>query len=119
MFADWVTRPSRKLPVEVTADVATQLLDQQDMSAFVCFLGSSYLIKMPYKEFLMTPYWQAVSWAVRRRYSNKCALCASDGRLHVHHRDYGIHGCEHLYLDELVALCQKCHAAFHGKSILV
>lgn len=72
--------------------------------------------KMPYKQFLKTPYWTAISNHVRFKAYFKCSLCSSGGVLHVHHKNYNRRGYEHIYWKEdLIALCASCHQKFHNK----
>ena len=70
---------------------------------------------MPYANFLQTHYWKVI-----RRYilhtQHGCAVCARQNiPIHVHHKTYMHHGEEHIYPEDLVALCATCHAKFHDK----
>lgn len=71
---------------------------------------------MPYRAFLITPYWKAISNYVRYRREYKCQLCGSPEKLNVHHRDYARRGeeLEHWQTD-LILLCHTCHSKFHTK----
>ena len=74
--------------------------------------------KLQYKDFLKTAYWQGIRKYKLDKANNKCALCNSKKRLNVHHKTYDRHGTEHLpeVADEdLIVLCQDCHAKFHDK----
>ena len=74
--------------------------------------------QMDYKDFLNTVYWKAIRQYKLDKANNKCALCNSKKRLNVHHKTYDRHGTEHLpeVADEdLIVLCQDCHAKFHDK----
>ena len=75
----------------------------------------TFINRMPYKAFLLTPYWQAVAQQVKYRARYKCKLCNEGGVLNVHHRDYSIHGKEHSCINELLCLCQRCHSKHHDK----
>ena len=44
----------------------------------------------------------------------RCQLCNQTESLQVHHRDYSIHGKEHVSLNDLTVLCGFCHGVFHG-----
>jgi 5-methylcytosine-specific restriction endonuclease McrA len=56
------------------------------------------LATMPYHAFLHTPY---------------CQLCPATTALQVHHRTYAHRGQEYQYLEDLVVLCETCHATHH------
>jgi DNA-directed RNA polymerase subunit M/transcription elongation factor TFIIS len=74
------------------------------------------LTVMPYKEFLLTPYWKAISNYVRYRRECKCQLCGSVKSLNVHHRDYERRGQEYEHWQtDLILLCNDCHSKFHSK----
>jgi hypothetical protein len=81
----------------------------------VSFTWSLYerLKAMPYSEFLRTDYWHAVKAHVL--IVESCSMCAGHLKLNVHHRTYKHHGREHLHLEDLIVLCENCHAKFHDK----
>lgn len=68
---------------------------------------------MDYSEFLKTPYWKAVAHHVRYRAKFRCQICNNDGDLHVHHRNYSIHGSEHRNIHEMTCVCRDCHQLHH------
>lgn len=72
---------------------------------------------MKYMEFLRTPYWYYVRGLVIERADRRCQLCGEPGKLHVHHRDYGNHGAEHRFLNDLICLCPTCHDRHHNKML--
>lgn len=74
---------------------------------------SEYIQSLEYQEFLKTPYWKAISAHIKYKARYRCQLCNHTENLATHHRNYGIHGKEHLHLEELVALCDSCHSKFH------
>jgi hypothetical protein len=76
-----------------------------------------WLIRLPYKEFLKTEFWREVRDEVKRRDHYRCALCASQAGLNVHHRTYEHHGFEDMWLRDLICLCRNCHAKFHDKLV--
>ena len=76
---------------------------------------SRELVRMSYKCFLQTDYWQIVRGKVLYDRGSACELCSSRDALNVHHRTYEYHGEEHSHLESLVLLCQPCHAKFHDK----
>lgn len=70
--------------------------------------------KMPYKEFLRTPYWRIISAFEKYEAGRRCAICGSTKMLNVHHKTYIHHGSEAVHLDDLVTVCRECHKAIHG-----
>jgi len=73
------------------------------------------LREMPYKEFLGTIYWDIVRRYVLWKRKFVCELCNSNGELNVHHKTYDHRGEEYLFLEDLIVLCQPCHAKFHDR----
>lgn len=73
-------------------------------------IDADSLRSIPYKEFLKTPYWMAVSDHVKTMHP-WCVLCTEPFAepLEVHHRTYIHRGSEWLYLDDLTVLCHECH----------
>lgn len=69
---------------------------------------------MPYREFLLTPYWRILSDEVKSK-RKVCQMCGSSKNLEVHHTTYDIRGNEPRNLDKLQVLCHKCHSKVHGK----
>jgi hypothetical protein len=69
--------------------------------------------ELPYSEFLKTPYWKAVSMKAKQKANYRCQMCNEGGLLHTHHRTYDNHGAEHLHMDDLIVLCERCHYQFH------
>lgn len=66
-----------------------------------------------YFDYLRSDEWeetreQALMWACER-----CQVCNSPDRLHVHHRTYERVGCEDLA--DLTVLCAECHRTYHRK----
>lgn len=66
---------------------------------------------MPYPEYLGTSEWAQRRRDVIRRAGFMCQVCASDGKLHVHHRTYARRGNERA--EDMIALCADCHDLFH------
>lgn len=80
---------------------------------------AKYIIKMSYKEFLSTPYWNAVAFKVKADSHFKCKLCGSNSGLSTHHSTYEHHGYEHVYWkQDLICLCSGCHEKFHDNNKL-
>ena len=65
--------------------------------------------EMHYADFLETRYWRIITKIVREKAGNRCEICGSSKRLDVHHKTYGHHGEEHLYMDDLMCVCRDCH----------
>ena len=70
---------------------------------------------MKYQDYLKTDYWKAVALAVKKRAGYRCQVCNSQHDLQAHHRCYDNRGRELQHLDDLVCLCRRCHAIFHGQ----
>jgi hypothetical protein len=71
---------------------------------------------MSYPSFLASIVWKTISRRVKALAMFRCRLCGGSEGLCTHHRDYLHRGYElDLYESELVCLCEKCHANFHGK----
>lgn len=76
------------------------------------------ICNLSYRDFLRTLYWKAVSYYAKRRAGFACQMCGSQQDLATHHRTYARHGQEHTYdcvREDLIILCQNCHAKFHDK----
>jgi 5-methylcytosine-specific restriction endonuclease McrA len=56
-------------------------------------------------------YWRIIRQAALERDGRRCACCGSKKRLEVHHLTYERAG--HELLEDLVTLCQRCHATQH------
>jgi len=70
--------------------------------------------EITYAQYLQTEHWQKTRKKALRRAKRKCQLCSnSENTLHVHHNNYENLGNEDNA--DLVVLCDKCHAAYHGK----
>jgi len=74
-----------------------------------------YIKKMPYVDFLTTLYWAGISSLIKASAGKKCAICGATEKLEVHHSTYEHHGDELHHLEDLVCLCNKCHAKQHNK----
>jgi hypothetical protein len=67
-----------------------------------------------YSDYLKTPEWNTRRRSKLKQADFRCQLCnAGKCELHVHHRSYESVGDEHP--EDLVVLCDACHAKFHGK----
>lgn len=74
------------------------------------------LAEMPYKDYLLTPEWQARRLAKLKSAGHRCMVCNGERDLNVHHRTYARRGVEHP--SDLTVLCEECHLLFHGKGHL-
>lgn len=69
---------------------------------------------LSYKEYLNSWYWKTIrNYIVVTR--KRCELCNSTMKLNVHHKTYKHRGYESEYLEDLILLCNNCHAKFHNK----
>jgi hypothetical protein len=93
-------------PVSQPQDTFSQLPDPTDESV------AAYRA-LPYGDFLRTSYWITI----RDHLVNivgKCQACSSREALRVHHNTYDNHGREHVHLEDLTVLCERCHSYFHS-----
>jgi len=67
---------------------------------------------MDYAEYLTTSHWRQIAQDAKERAHWQCALCCRTDYLHVHHRTYVNLG--HERPADLIVLCWRCHAKFHG-----
>ena len=74
--------------------------------------GEESLPKFTYREYRTTAKWKELRDITIYEAEGKCQICNSPENLEVHHRTYERIGNEHL--DDLTALCRKCHSKFHG-----
>jgi hypothetical protein len=66
--------------------------------------------------------WNAIKTAILTRAGWRCQACGAGGRLDVHHIVKRAQGGSDFDLDQLVALCRRCHAltdAPYGRGRLV
>lgn len=78
------------------------------------FKIANYLQKLPYKQFLSTPYWTAIAAKKKIKAHYCCKVCNSQKLLNVHHKTYEHHGCELDNMNDLIVLCSDCHKKFHN-----
>ena len=72
------------------------------------------LSKIPYQEFLKTPYWAFIRMAKILEAEDKCERCRVNYTLQVHHLTYDFRGNDHKRMDLLVVLCDACHKKAHN-----
>jgi hypothetical protein len=78
-----------------------------------------YILDLKYFYFLKTSYWLIISQEIKRRANWKCS-CGCRESLQTHHCSYDHHGEEHLYMDDLQVLCNKCHqGGVHKENVSV
>ena len=72
--------------------------------------------KIPYKDYLASPYWHFVALIYRCRANFHCQRCGEERRNHlsVHHKTYEHIGSELQYPEDMEVLCAKCHMQEHG-----
>ena len=70
--------------------------------------------RMPYMQFLNTPYWFAVRNRMLRLREYKCEVCSSTNYLQIHHTSYANRGKEIIYIGDLQVLCESCHKKIHN-----
>ena len=79
---------------------------------------TQHIQQMPYKEFLQTKFWNAISMYKKEKTGHKCALCGCTENLATHHSSYIRHGLEYQHTvinEDLIVLCKDCHSKFHNK----
>lgn len=67
-----------------------------------------YILSMKYFYFLKSSYWRIISEEKKRIAKWQCS-CGCRESLQTHHLSYNHHGEEHLYMEDLRVLCNKCH----------
>ncbi len=66
---------------------------------------------MKWREYIDSPEWSAKRGQYKSSRSWVCFACGEKEQLHLHHLTYERLGSERL--DDLIPLCQPCHAAAH------
>ena len=67
-----------------------------------------------YHEYLKSKRWKATREDILKKRGSKCQLCGDISKnFHVHHNTYDRVGFEKD--EDLIILCNKCHAKFHDK----
>ncbi len=74
-----------------------------------------YLLSMPYKLYLKTQHWIDFRTKAKSYYKSECQLCGNTSNLHLHHKNYNCLGRE--TYDDVILLCNKCHAKQHNKPV--
>jgi len=86
-----------------------------DYNAMLQYLENRRDTKTFIKEFLLTPYWKAIAEKTKKKAGFKCLMCNGKNNLATHHRTYDNHGDELYHMEDLVVICEDCHAKFHDK----
>jgi len=69
-------------------------------------------VKLNYEKYIRSSSkWKTICVQIRNRDDNKCKLCDSTEKLHVHHLTYKRLGNERP--EDLVTLCELCHSDQH------
>lgn len=68
-----------------------------------------------YQDYLNSEGWKAKRDMILKMWGYRCALCYSNGELHLHHRTYERKGSEDVF--DLIPLCKKHHEMTHDISI--
>jgi hypothetical protein len=84
----------------------------------------NYIHKLPfplwtqevYAEYRQTPQWKRTREIALNEAGNMCRICRSMRGLEVHHRSYEHLGTPEEY-DDLIVLCDDCHALHHWKKV--
>ena len=103
--------------IENIFDISTNTTEVENKDINVNYIQDQInnLKNMPYKEYLQTEHWREKRKSALYRANNKCQLCGNKENLHVHHNTYDNRGQEKD--EDLVVLCEICHARHHGKLI--
>jgi 5-methylcytosine-specific restriction endonuclease McrA len=87
--------------------------EEQRLRRLASQARTAQLRKMPFAEYRVQSEWQARRSATQARAGHRCQTCGkNDVRLDVHHNTYERYGDESIF--DLVVLCDRCHALFHG-----
>lgn len=68
--------------------------------------------KKKYLSYLDSKEWADIKIDIRQNKGNKCEICSSTNKLHVHHKTY-----KRLFKEEysdLMLVCENCHNKIHG-----
>jgi hypothetical protein len=77
------------------------------------FFPKSQSHKEKYHEYLLSEKWSNLRKKKIKEAGGRCQLCNKSGLLNIHHRTYDNVFNERL--EDLIALCKKCHEKFHDK----
>lgn len=66
-----------------------------------------------YNEYMLSPEWKEKRIAVAQREDHVCQMCGQKVlvKYHIHHKTYARFG--HEDLNDLMFLCEPCHAKLH------
>lgn len=74
------------------------------------WVGSKAPLKYPFAVKLLDRAFSELYEGVHKEYGEKCAVCGSEKRLYVHHKDF-YHW--NMRKENLILLCQRCHFGLH------
>ena len=103
--------PQEPIRKKATVWYADDLLDKRDELDEEI---KRALNELSYNDYLRTKHWKKTRQDAIIRAMNRCQLCSSRGKLHVHHNTYKRRGFEEPF--DLIVLCEVCHAKHHGKN---
>lgn len=106
----WSAYVDNKSPNHKKEEVKLKIVDVPNYEAMI-----EYFKKMKYTDYLLTSHWKHFSSEARKHYANKCVLCDSTDKLHIHHKIYKNIGRE--TFNDVVCLCSKCHRMVHDKNV--
>ena len=73
--------------------------------------------KQLYHSWIDSDEWKKISREQIKRAGYKCQICGSGMNLATHHITYDHIGCEDSFPDDLLVVCQQCHASIHQTDI--
>jgi len=115
---DYVLTPERERSWrEAMKKRAAEIIirDFTEMVAAMDEAEEERLRDLPYCDFLETRYWHVLRRYACLKHGDHCDRCPRTVTLQVHHLIYAHVGSEYRYLEDLTVLCDRCHAAEHGR----
>lgn len=70
--------------------------------------------RQEYEQYLTSHAWKEFRRKAFAFYGKKCILCDSTTLVEVHHKHY--RNFKNEKIEDVIPLCQKCHAKHHGTS---
>jgi len=75
-------------------------------------------VRLPYNKYLLTSYWYIIASLKIKESGYKCTECGNKEMiLQVHHKTYKHRGLEFIFMNDLIVLCEICHAKAHHKKV--
>ena len=72
------------------------------------------LRNLPYKEYLISSYWNTFKKKVYCEYGRQCFRCLNKHNLQIHHTSYLNRGDPDKEIYDVIILCDKCHKEEHN-----